>query len=95
MEEIENEKYEQLDSVDLCVLPPDLDKLTDNEEIDDDIIDDPNYIPKEIFETIETSATFHYEPEAIKVSDQVSEGLSKEFAEFGKIFFEVKLSVNL
>lgn len=84
LDEIENDEYEQLDSIDLCVLPPDLDELTDTEEFDDDIIEDPNYIPKETSGKIETSITSLYELEEATASDEVSGSLSKEYAEFGK-----------
>lgn len=81
IEEVEKKEYDQLESIDLCVLSSDLDELTDNEELDEHTIDDPNYIPKEISGTIETSIISHDEPGEEKAAEQ---GLAKEYAAFGK-----------
>lgn len=83
LDEIGNEEYEHVESIDLCVLPPNLDELTDTEELDDDIMDDTNYIPKEIAGTIETSVISRQEPEEVRTSDQGT-GLSKEYLSFEK-----------
>ncbi|ESO04308.1 hypothetical protein HELRODRAFT_172664 [Helobdella robusta] len=73
LEEIESDNFETVGSVDLCVLPPDLDELTDAEEIDDDNIIDPHYVPKDISGTIQISVDLNNEPDNENEPDQISE----------------------
>ncbi|ESO12496.1 hypothetical protein HELRODRAFT_159044 [Helobdella robusta] len=73
LEEIESNNFETVGSIDLCVLPPDLDELTDAEEIDDDNIIDPHYVPKDISGTIQISVDLNNEPDNENEPDQISE----------------------
>ncbi|KAF5300079.1 hypothetical protein FQA39_LY11271 [Lamprigera yunnana] len=51
VDDIEQDDSEEV--IDSCVLPPNFDNITDDEDCDDDVIADANFIPQDIHGTIE------------------------------------------